>query len=84
MQNGLDFLDYKDKVKKSIIDYLKSTQNQLLIDLKVSIINQIFKNINKEDNFKNNKIYLNLPLWIKLHNKDIFRKNSESTIYKLF
>ena len=76
MQNGLDFLDYKDKVKKSIIDYLKSTQNQLLIDLKVSIINQIFKNINKEDNFKNNKIYLNLPLWIKLHNKDIFRKNA--------
>lgn len=76
MQNGLDFLDYKDKVKKSIIDYLKSTQNQLLIDLKVSIINQIFKNINKEDNFKNNKIYLNMPLWIKLHNKDIFRKNA--------
>ncbi|MGJ0299504.1 hypothetical protein [Aliarcobacter cryaerophilus] len=76
MQNGLDFLDYKDKVKKSIIDYLKSTQNQLLIDLKVSIINQIFKNINKDDNFKNNKIYLNMPLWIKLHNKDIFRKNA--------
>ncbi|MGH2279533.1 hypothetical protein ACRCD7_10405 [Aliarcobacter sp. ERUVET-7] len=76
MQNELDFLKYKDKVKKSIIDYLKSTQNQLLIDLKVSLINQIFKNINQEDNFKNNKIYLNMPLWIKLHNKDIFRKNA--------
>lgn len=76
MQNELDFLNYKDKVKKSIIDYLKSTQNQLLIDLKVSLINQIFKNINQEDNFKNNKIYLNMPLWIKLHNKDIFRKNA--------
>ena len=79
MQLNLEYeliLDYKDKVKKSIIDYLKSTQNQLLIDLKVSIINQIFKNINKDDNFKNNKIYLNMPLWIKLHNKDIFRKNA--------
>lgn len=76
MQNELDFLKYKDKVKKNIINYLKNTQNQFLIDLKVSLINQIFKNINQEDNFKNNKIYLNMPLWIKLHNKDIFRKNA--------
>lgn len=77
MLQKLDFLKLKEKTKKDIIDYLKKTEHENLVNLKIEIVNYILKNLTEEDNFKDNKIYLGMPLWVKAHNNDNFKKHSD-------
>lgn len=78
MLQKLDFSELKLKTKKEIIDYLKKTEHENLIDLKIKIIDYVFKNLNEKDNIKNNKIYLGMPFWLKAYSNEIFKKHSDT------
>ncbi len=77
MLSKLDFEKLKEKTKKEILHYLKEKDNAILFEIQNKIINYIFKNLTEHDNFKNNKLYFGMPLWIKAYKNDIFRKNAD-------
>ena len=71
-----DFLNYKRNAKEEINKYIdNSKDSQLLKNLKSKILDLIFEKIKEENNFKNNKIYFDMNLWIVLHKHELFKKN---------
>lgn len=72
-----DFYNCKLITKDKIIFYINSSlDNQIIKDLKLSIINLIFDNLEEHDNFIRNNIYFDMKLWLKLYKKDLFKKHS--------
>lgn len=70
-----DFLNYKRYTKEEINKYIdNSKDSQLLKNLKSKILDLIFEKIKEENNFKNNKIYFDMNLWIVLHKHELFKK----------
>lgn len=72
-----NFLNYKKTVKEKICEYISNNEDkQIIKDIKLKILDLIFKNIKEENNFKNNKIYFDMNLWITLYKHELFKKNA--------
>ena len=75
MQNNVDFKSFKKEKEKEIITYLENT-NESFKDVKISIVIEIFKHLTVDKHYFNQRIRFDIALWVLLHKKEKFKKNS--------
>lgn len=76
MNQNTEFKILKNVLQKEINIYLENDKNEILKPLKINILKLIFKNLDESRHFINQKIFLDMQLYVELHNNELFKKNA--------
>jgi integrase len=76
MNKNTEFKTFRNILKKEINSYLEKDKNEILKPLKLKIVNLIFKNLDESRHFINQKIFLDMQLYVEIHNNELIKKNA--------